>query len=243
MKTSAPPSTSAYLRNLHAKIIAVRQKRAVVKMTTGIASALGLLIGVITLEALLDEAVDLPWLARAFILLSTLAGSGFLLWRDSIKPFLKRPNDDAVALMVEHALPVFKTRFIASIQLSRAFAKETPPQLVRALLAETSSTVLKTDFSTVVKTARLKRSILIGIAVTRNSCRAGVVRWRGECAAAQACIPLHHPSSSKDPDPDRHWGPKNRHRRGLQDRCHCLRRDTAEGQGHFHHGFGAGAGI
>jgi len=180
MKTSAPPSSSAYLRNLQSRIIAVRQKRAMVKMITGIASALGLLIGVITLEALLDEVVDLPWLARAFILLTTLAGSGFLLWRDSIKPFLKRPDDDAVALMVEHALPVFKTRFIASIQLSRAFAKETPPALVRALLAETSFTVLKTDFSTVVKTARLKRSILTGIAVAGVT---ATLAWYGGTAS------------------------------------------------------------
>jgi len=167
MKTSAPPSTSAQLKSLQARIVAVRQKRGMVKMITGIASALALLVGAITLEAVLDDLVELPWLGRAFILLTTLAGSGFLLWRDSIKPFRKRPDDDTIALMVEHALPVFKTRFIASIQLSRAFAKETPPQLVRALLAETSSTVLKTDFGNVVKTKRLWRAlkavVLVGL--------------------------------------------------------------------------------
>jgi len=161
MKTSAPASTTAYLRSLESKIGTVRAKRTSVKMITGIGNSLAVLVGAITAETLLDKLVELPWIARAFILLATLAGAGWLLWRDTIQPFLKRPSDDAIALMIEHALPIFRTRFIASIQLSRVYKGDSQPVLVKALLAETASTVLRANFGRVISTKKMARAFKI----------------------------------------------------------------------------------
>lgn len=176
MKTQTGTSSTAnYVRNLHGRINAVRKKRTMVKLVTGIASSVAILIGAFAVEALLDEFTELPWLVRAFVLLGIIAGTGYELWRQSIVPFLNRPTDDSIALMIEHALPIFRTRFIASVQLARVF-KESPPPLVRALLAETVATVLRVNFGVVVKTARMKRRLraAFGIVIV-----AALLAWWG----------------------------------------------------------------
>ena len=166
---AAAPTFPKYVRSLHRRIAAVRAKRTVVRTTTGIAASIALLVGVFTAEAALDALVDLPWAARAFIFLCNVAGSGWLLWRDSILPFRKPLNDDDVALMVEHAIPEFRTRFIASIQLARKSDMEKPHTLVRALLAETAAAAAKLNFRNVIKTRRMMRSLLAAIVIVVGS--------------------------------------------------------------------------
>ena len=168
MKTEAAPSFSHCVKSLHWRIATVRARRTLIRMTAGIAASLALLAGVFTVEAVLDDLVDLPWVARALIFACNAAGSFYLLWRDSIQPFRKRLNDDAVALIVEHAIPAFQTRFIASIQLARA-SMEAPHALVRALLAETAATAAKLNFSYVIKTRRMKRALLAAVAAVAVS--------------------------------------------------------------------------
>jgi len=179
MKTAAP-SPAAHVRSLHGRIASVRRKRAAVNTATGIALALGVLAGVFTVEAVLDWFVDLPWLARALAFAGAFTGAGFLLWRDSIRPLRNRLHDDSVALIIEHALPAFSTRFIASVQLARASGEETPPSLVRALLAETDAMAARMDFGRVIKTARLKRALLMaGIVLAA----ALALAWTGRAVA------------------------------------------------------------
>ena len=156
MSTTATPTAAANVRRLQRYIVAIRRKRSVVKSATGIALAISVLVGIVIAESLLDRLVNLPWIARAVVLLGCLAGVGYLLWRESIKPLRDRLDDDAVALLIEHALPEFRTRFIASIQLARSAGAKTS-SLVGALLAETAVMAKSADFRQVVKTARLKR--------------------------------------------------------------------------------------
>ena len=165
MRTASLPAFSESLDTLHRHIIAVRGKRAIVKAATGVASSLALLAGAFTAEACLDILVDLPWIARALIFACTLAGSTCLLWRDTIRPLRKRMNDDAIGLMVEHALPVFRTRFIASIQLARTTNREKPHPLVSALVTETAETAANLNFGDVVGTRRMRRALLAAFAV------------------------------------------------------------------------------
>lgn len=165
MKTESPPAFPQYVKSLHRRIAAIRARRIFVRMTTGIASSLALLAGVFTIEAALDDLVDLPWVARALIFACNAAGSSWLFWRDCVQPFRKRLNDDAIALMVEHAMPVFQTRFIASIQLARQTSMEAPHSIVRALLAETAAAASKLSFNYVIKTRRMMRALFSAVAV------------------------------------------------------------------------------
>ncbi|HWB61341.1 MAG TPA: hypothetical protein VG733_17800, partial [Chthoniobacteraceae bacterium] len=129
-RETAAPSFTHCVRLLHRRIVLVRARRLFIRSSTGIAASLALFVGVIAAEALLDDLVDLPWFARAVILSCNIAGAGWLCWRDCVQPLRKRPNDDAIALMVENAMPVFQTRFIASIQLARATSADAPHALV-----------------------------------------------------------------------------------------------------------------
>jgi len=158
-------TVSSNVLSLKRRIDAVRQKRTIVKVATGIVLALGALIGVLAGEAALDALVELPWIARAVALAGALGGSGYLLWREAIQPLRKRLNDDAIASMIEHALPAFRTRFIASLQLARAAGREAPRSLVRALLGETAAMAATQDFRQVVKTAKLRRASAISAGV------------------------------------------------------------------------------
>lgn len=158
MKTAEVSASTAHLGSLRARISATRRKRLFVRVTTGAALALNVLIGVFAVEALLDELVELPWLARACVFLGCFSVALYFLWRESIHPLRKRLDEDGVALLIEYALPQFKTRFIASLQLGRDAGAKTS-SLVRALLAQTASMAASLDFRNVVKTAKLKRAL------------------------------------------------------------------------------------
>ncbi len=156
-------STVEDLRGLHHRIDRVRRKRVTVMVTAGVALALTIFLASVTVESLLDWLVELPWLMRALILLGTLGVSGFFIRRDVIKPLRTQLNDDAIALVIERALPTFRTRYIASIQLARA--EQQPSSLVRALLAQTESLAATLNFREVVKLEKMKRALLIAGAV------------------------------------------------------------------------------
>ena len=159
MKTAPPSKTAAHVERLRQRIGAVRSKRIVVRVMTGATLAISVVVGVFTTEAILDRLVNLPWPARALVFLGCFGSAAFLLWRESIKPLRKRLDDDEIALLIEHALPEFRTRFIASIQLARE-AGTRASSLVRALVVQTAVAANSIDFKNVVKTARLKRIML-----------------------------------------------------------------------------------
>lgn len=149
------------------------------KVATGITLATGILVGVFAAEALLDGLVNLPWAVRAIIFLGTIGGTAFLLWRETIAPLRKRLDDDAVALLIEHALPGFRTRFIASVQLARAGgdgAGRGTSSLVRALVAETAAMAARFNFRRVVKTEKLKRGLKISLSIVAV---ASALAWYG----------------------------------------------------------------
>ena len=168
MKT-APPTTAAHLGSLHQRIRSVRSKRQTVKALTGAALATSVVVGVFTAEAILDRLVNLPWLARAVVFLGCLGGAAFLLWRESVNPLRKRLDDDAVALLIEHGLPAFRTRFIASIQLARD-ERNRASSLVRALVVQTARLADTLDFRNVVKIARLRRIALRCVGIVAVTC-------------------------------------------------------------------------
>ena len=157
MKTENIVQHSADARRLRARLNAVREKRARVTAATGAALAVDVFIALFGVEMIADWLVDLSWPVRAAALIFSLGAIGFVLFRFAIQPYLNRPNDDAIALQIERALPVFRSRFIASIQLARSGESDVSAALVKALIAETEAMAARLDLRAVVKVDRLRR--------------------------------------------------------------------------------------
>lgn len=149
----APPAGDA--RDLAARTEAVRRRHARVALATGLAIALVIVLAWLTAECFLDWLFELPWLVRAAGLLAGAGGAAWLAWRGGLRAWRQRLDDDAVALMIERALPAFRSRFIAAVQLARGDSGAT--SLVRALVAETSALSATLSFAEVVRTDRLRR--------------------------------------------------------------------------------------
>ncbi len=163
------------LHNLRQRLRAVRRKRMTVTVLTGLALALLVVVATVTAESALDWLTELPWLMRALILLCTLAAAGFFLRRDVLKPMRSQLNDAAVALLIERALPVFQTRYIASIQLAQE--KSHSSSFIRALLAETDALAATLSFGQVVRMAGFRRAVagaLFAVAIA-----GGLAWWAG----------------------------------------------------------------
>ena len=159
--TPAEPSLADAAPELAAHLARIRNHQSRVALQTGAAMALLALLGWLGIEMPLDWLVELPFWARAIFFIAGLGGTAFVLWRYGIRPWLRRPDDDRVALAIERALPDFRSRFISSVQLSRQ-QTDTSRSLVRALLKETTEVAATAPFDRVVKTDRLRRWTRIG---------------------------------------------------------------------------------
>jgi hypothetical protein len=170
---SVDTAIAPHVRNLRRRLVAVRRKRTAVTVLTGLALALLVVLAALTAECALDWLTELPWPMRALILLGTLAGAGFFLRRDVVKPMRHQLNDAAVALLIERALPVFQSRFISSIQL--AADQSHSASFIRALLAETDAMAATLSFGRVVRVAGLRRALLGAFCAVAA---AGALAWR-----------------------------------------------------------------
>lgn len=153
MKTKAdiPASANREVARLQQRVESVRVKQWCVIVAHGLLLVLGTFVFYFATVMLFDWLVELPWIVRFLLLLPGLGGIGFLVWKHLVYPLKHQPNDDAIALMIEREMPIFRTRFIASIQLARTQHNV----LVRALIAETAAMASKLKFRWVVKTDRL----------------------------------------------------------------------------------------
>ncbi|MEN9575911.1 MAG: hypothetical protein RL514_3766 [Verrucomicrobiota bacterium] len=180
--TAAPePRTAAVPPSalLVGKLAAVRSKKVGVEVGSGSALLLGGGVLVLGAGMLLDWFLDLSWALRFLLFFGYQAALGHVLWHRILIPFLRQPDDDAIALLVERGNPPFGTRLIAALQLTRPGALQSgeAPALVRALVAETESIARPLDFTGVICTRQLRR--LVGWAVVIVGI-GGVVFWKGE---------------------------------------------------------------
>src|SRR4051812_35283800 len=141
------------------KIAALRRRHVSVAVLTGIAIAVSVAIEVLALEMFADWWLELSWSLRLVLLIAQLSVLTFILTRLVAWPLLRRPDDDEVALMVEKARPTFRSRLIASLQLTRpgAIPPGSSAALVAALVAETQTLAHSVDFNAIVPTDRLKK--------------------------------------------------------------------------------------
>ena len=106
----------------------------------------------------LDWMVELPRWARALLMVAGVGGAAVVAWYWGFRGWLHRPSDESVALRIEAALPEFRSRLIASVQLSR----EDDGVLVRALVLETATLARSSSLRAVVSRAHFIRWAKIG---------------------------------------------------------------------------------
>lgn len=119
------------------------------------------LCGWLVSETATDFLANLPWFARLAFLVMGGGGAVFLLAWFGIRPWQRRLGDEAVALMIERALPAFRSRFIATVQLAKTPDGGASPTLVKALVAETTAMAAAMDFSAVVDQRLMRRWLKI----------------------------------------------------------------------------------
>jgi hypothetical protein len=132
------------------------------------------LIAWLTIAMPLDWLIELPFAARAALFVCGLGGAAALAWKFGIRQWLRKPDYDRVALAIERALPQFRSRFIASVQLSREHSagdssgahENVSRSLVNALLEETAGIATDAPFDDAVKTDTLRRWLRIAAVAT-----------------------------------------------------------------------------
>lgn len=162
------------------KIATVRRKNYLVSAMTGSLAAIGAAVLCLAAGMLLDWWLNFSLVTRTVLLALDLAVVVWLLLYGFGRPLVYGPDDDDIALMVENEFPAFRTRLIASVQLSRdgAVPAGGSMQLVRATIAQAEALSGPMDFTSVVKTDLLTRiavvsltSLVLGIAA---------LAWSGE---------------------------------------------------------------
>ena len=114
-----------------------------------------------------DWWLNLPWNLRLVLLIGQAALLGIILFRLVLIPLWRQPDDDEVALMVEKARPSFRSRLIASLQLTRpgAIPRGSSPALVNAMVHETEEIAETTDFNSIISTERFKKFGIMAVTV------------------------------------------------------------------------------
>src|SRR5688572_15881616 len=100
-------------------VVRVRRKMRRVALQTAVAMALPILLGWLAIEMPLDRRVELSRLTRTIFLGGALSLVAVVLWLNGVRPWRRRTSEDEIALLIERAVPSFRSRFIASIQLTR----------------------------------------------------------------------------------------------------------------------------
>ena len=136
----------------------VRKAAGLAALHTGLAMGFSVLVLWLVIAMPLDWMMELPRWARALFLVVGVGGAAVVAWWWGIRGWLHRPSDEAVALRIEAALPEFRSRLIASVQLSR----EDDSSLVRALVLETATLARSSSLRGVVSRARFVRWAKVG---------------------------------------------------------------------------------
>ena len=158
-KTGAHMS-SMLLERVHG----VRSKLLTVALTHGVARLVVAVVLLLGGGMALDWAVNLPEWARGLLLLIYLGMFGVLVWRGILKPLFNQPDDDTVTLMVERGVPEFRSRLIASLQLSRSeLPKGASPALVRELVRETEALAQPRNFGGVVAVDQMASFVALAL--------------------------------------------------------------------------------
>ncbi len=165
MSTDTANQSIAPSALLHEKLAGVRTKLLTVTAGSGVSIAIILVTGLLAGGMLADWLLDLPLTARAALLALNASALAYVLFRDVLTPILRRPDDNAVALLVERALPQFRSRLIAALQLTqpRAIPAGASPVLVTELVRETEQMARPIQFGDVINALRFVKLALAAL--------------------------------------------------------------------------------
>ena len=153
---------------LAAKITALRRKQVATVALTGAAMALGVGVELLALAMFFDWWLDLAWGVRLLLLLAQTGIMTYLLLRFVVAPLLHPPDEDELALMVEKARSIFRSRLIAAVQLTRpgSIPSGASAPMVDAMVEETEAIAAPLDFNSIVSTDKLKKLGAVACVVT-----------------------------------------------------------------------------
>ena len=134
------------------QLAAVRSKWLICVAGTGGALVVIGVVALLSLGMVVDWLAELPWLGRAALLLVNLGLISYISWRQVVEPVRNAPDEAGCALLVEQALPEFRTRLIASVQLTKpgAIPATTSTAMVQVLVQQTSVLAAPVDFRSVI---------------------------------------------------------------------------------------------
>ena len=173
-------SGNAAGRPLREKLVALRRKHVQVAVLTGLGLALAVGVEILALVMFLDWWLEIPWGLRLVLLLGQVLLQGYILVRQVLRPLLRQPDEDTLALMVEKARPEFRSRLISTVQLTRpgAVTAGTALPLVDSLVAETEALSQPQDFRAIVPMERLQKIAMLALSVVMLAL-AGMAYGRG----------------------------------------------------------------
>ena len=142
--------------NLRKRLTGVRRRVLISTGGTGVALVLISVVALFSIGMVVDWLEELPWLARAVLLLVNLGLIGLIARRQVVIPVQTAPDEDACALLVEQAWPDLRTRLIACIQLTRPSALQhgDSTAMVRELVGQTNLLAERINFRSVVSFRR-----------------------------------------------------------------------------------------
>ncbi len=152
---------------LLAKLAALRRRRFAIEVGTGVALAVILCVELLALLMFADWWFDFPWGLRLVLFLIQFGIFNVLLYRYVFRPQFRPPDDDELALQVEHAHPELQSRLISSVQFSRpgALSPWASAALAASTIEQTEAATATLDFTRVVPTGPLKKLSAAAITV------------------------------------------------------------------------------
>lgn len=137
---------------LRDKLAGLRRKLLLCTAGTGVALVLVSAVALLSLGMVVDWLGELPWLGRAGLLLANLGLISWIAWRQVVLPIQTAPDEDRCALLVEQVLPEFRTRLIASLQLTRpgALPPSASAAMVNVLVQQTEKMAAPVNFQSII---------------------------------------------------------------------------------------------
>jgi hypothetical protein len=144
-------STTKSSTLLTAKLAGVRGKRLGLALGTGVAWLAVATVTLLGMGMMVDWKLDLPYGGRQALLAMDALVLLLIAARHIARPLIGQADDETVALQVEQARPEFRSRLIASTQLSGGqIPTGTSRGFVAALLNETETMARSVNFKAIV---------------------------------------------------------------------------------------------
>jgi len=154
---------------LQSHISSIRAKHVMVAVFTGVALAVALIALWTGIAMWIDWSVTrgLPQWGRTLSLAFELVAVAYIIARYIVGPILCAPDDEEIALMVEREYPDFRSRMIASVQLTRKDAQaelvaaDKARSLVAVMVRQAEELARQFPLSEVIKTKTLRQLLIV----------------------------------------------------------------------------------